>query len=394
MSGLRLGILTSHPIQYYSPIFRELARRAPIRVFFAHRASAADQAGAGYGVPFEWDTDLLGGFEHVFLKNVARRPGVSSFFSCDTPSVAAEIGRGGFDAFLVTGWNLKCYWQAVGACRRERVPVLVRGDSQLETPRHPVKNFFKSAVYPGLVRRFDGFLAVGERSRAYFMRYGAPAGRVFLSPHCVDTGWFAARAAEAAGRRAALRSEAGARPGETQILFVGRLVDQKRPLDLVAACARLAERGRPSRLWIVGAGPLEDAVRRSAAAAGVPVHFAGFKNQTELPAYYAAADLLALPSDARETWGLVVNEAMACGLPAVVSDAAGCSADLVIEGETGSVFRTGDAAALAEAVERFLPRRDKPETTAALRRVTAAHSPASAADGILEAAKAVRKGRE
>ena len=392
MSAPRIGILTSHAIQYYSPIFRELAKVADVKVFFAHRATLEDQAGAGYGVPFEWDCDLLSGFDHVFLKNVSARPGVGHFFGCDTPAIAGEIGRGGFDAFLVTGWHLKSYWQAARACRSFGVPVLVRGDSKLATPRHPLKRLLKSLVYPRLFHSFDAFLAVGERSREYFLHYGADPKYVFFSPHCVDTAWFAARAAEAAVRRAELREAAGTRPGELQILFVGRLIDVKRPLDLVSACVHLARRGRPARLWIVGAGPLETAVRRSASAAGVPVYWAGFRNQSELPAYYAAADLLMLASDIHETWGLVVNEAMACGLPVVVSSGAGCAGEIVVEGRTGAVFPPGDPDAASRAIERLLPRLGSKDLTSELRRMSTVYSPLSAAAGIVEAAASVRKG--
>ena len=107
---------------------------------------------------------------------------------------------------------------------------------------------------------------------------------------------------------------------------------------------------------LVGSGELEDALREAATSElEVPVHFAGFKNQSELPQYYVGADLLVLPSDGGETWGLVVNEAMACGLPAVVSDAVGCAPDLIDAGETGEVFPMGDIEALADALERALP---------------------------------------
>ena len=86
----------------------------------------------------------------------------------------------------------------------------------------------------------------------------------------------------------------------------------------------------------------------------LPVSFAGFLNQGEIPAAYAACDALVLPSDYGETWGLVVNEAMACGVPAVVSDAVGCGPDLVEEGQTGMIFPLGDIPALARAIEAVL----------------------------------------
>ncbi|HTE79986.1 MAG TPA: hypothetical protein VK634_04760, partial [Reyranella sp.] len=85
---MRIGFLVSHPIQYYTPIFRELARRCDLTVFFAHRQTAAGQAKAGYGVAFEWDVDLLSGYQIRFLTNVARQPSTDAFSGCDTPGIA------------------------------------------------------------------------------------------------------------------------------------------------------------------------------------------------------------------------------------------------------------------------------------------------------------------
>ena len=122
---MKLGILTSHPIQYQAPLFRELARHVDLTVYFAHRQTPAAQAEAGFGVAFEWDVDLLSGYRHEFLENVAQTPDTGRFFGCDTPSVRQRIAEGNFDAFLVMGWHLKCFWQAVFACQRAGVPVMV-----------------------------------------------------------------------------------------------------------------------------------------------------------------------------------------------------------------------------------------------------------------------------
>src|SRR5262245_2250022 len=110
---MRLAILTSHPIQYYAPLFRELAERMDVHVFFAHRASAADQARAGFDTKFEWDIDLLSGYAHSFLKNVARVAGTDRFFGCDTPEVGDKLREGGFNALLMLGWHLKCFAQGL-----------------------------------------------------------------------------------------------------------------------------------------------------------------------------------------------------------------------------------------------------------------------------------------
>jgi glycosyltransferase involved in cell wall biosynthesis len=378
---LRIGFLVSHPIQYYTPIFRALAKRCDLTVFYAHRQSAEQQAKAGYGVAFDWDVDLLSGYESRFLVNVSRAPSTSQFNGCNTPEVGEAIRTGSFDGFVVPGWSLRAYWQAVRACRRARVPVMVRGDSQLAGQRGGAAQLVKAAIFPALLRQFDGCLYVGRRNREYLERYGTSADRLFFSPHCVDNDAFAAASAAA-------RQE-GAPPADVRrVLFVGRLVEDKRPMDLVRAAVRLAAAGRGVELVFAGAGPLRENLAEAARAGGVAVRFLGFVNQSALPAVYASANAIVLPSMARETWGLVVNEAMACGLPAVVSDAVGCGPDLIVPGETGAVAPLGDVAALAAGIDSVLAF-DVRATRSHLANLMRTYSPDRAAEGVLEAATAL-----
>lgn len=380
---VRIGYLLSHPIQYLAPLFRELARHCDLTVFYAHRQSAAGQADAGFGVAFDWDVDLLSGYESRFLSNVARQPSTDRYFGCDTPGIAEEIERGRFDAFVVPGWALRSYWQAVRACRQSGVPVLVRGDSQLGRQRRRSVRLAKEVVFPWLLRRFDGFLYVGQRNRAYLEHYGAPADRLFFSPHCVDNDAFAAASARA--RVVEPRPPAAPR----RLLFVGKLIDRKHPADLLRAATRI---GNPRiEVAFAGSGELGPSLRKMAAEAGVAATFMGFKNQSELPAVYASADVLVLPSDGLETWGLVVNEAMACGIPAVVSDAVGCGPDLIEAGRTGAVFPLADVSALAEAVTGVLAL-DPVETRLHLADKMNRYSTAVAAAGVIEAATTLGRG--
>jgi glycosyltransferase involved in cell wall biosynthesis len=343
---MRLGILASHPIQYQAPWFRGLAQVADVTVFFAHRQTAAGQADAGFGVAFDWDIDLLACYRHMFLRNIASVPSVNEYGGCDTPEIAEIIPREKFDAFIVNGWYLKSFLQAAAACRRARTPVFIRGDSQFGMSPSLLKRAVKELTHRILLRRFDGFLYVGRHNAEYLAHYGAPKERMFFVPHFVDNAWFASRAAEALPQRDTLRASWGVTPDSVVALFVGKFVEKKRPSDLLQALG--AGKNPRTMAVFVGSGELEQSLREEANALGVKVHFAGFKNQSELPGLYASADVLVLPSNAGETWGLVVNEAMACGLPAIVSDAVGCVPDLIEEHQTGFSFPLGNAHALME----------------------------------------------
>ena len=349
---MRIGILSSHPIQYQAPWFRELSKLAEVEVFFAFQPTAEEQA-AGFGGSFTWDIDLLSGYRHRFLANRSSRPSANRFSGCDTPEIAGIIRDGKFDAFIVCGWNLKSFWQAIRASRRQNVPVLVRGDSQLGMQRSGVIRTAKALVYPALRGQFDGFLSVGTRNREYLRHYGAPSDRIFFAPHFVDNEWFREKAEEARPGRSNLRKKWNADPATTVALFVGKFISKKRPLDFLNAVVGARQNGATVVPVLVGTGELEPALRQMAEEQKIPAIFEGFRNQSELPAFYVAADVLVLPSDFGETWGLVVNEAMACGLPAIVSDAAGCGPDLIDEGVTGFTYPVGDIGALADRLRRI-----------------------------------------
>ena len=434
---MRLGILTSHPIQYQAPWFCELAKVVDLEVFFCHRQSAAEQGKAGFGVAFDWDVDLLSGYQHRFLENVSARPSVNRFSGCDTPEIReiisgkqkaesrnqrTERGSGDFnfqlsafsvspfDAFIVTGWHLKSYWQAVRACRRAGVLVLVRGDSQLHTPRSRLKRWVKELVYRPLLRQFDGFLVVGQRNREYLAHYGVPERKMFFVPHFVDNEWFGGKAEIVRKQRAEIRKQWGADEETLVALFVGKFIPKKRPQDLLRALARsTSQPGRadlpvgqdarqrvPTMLAVfVGSGELEKELRELAVRENLRVHFAGFKNQSELPRYYTAADVLVLPSDGGETWGLVVNEAMACGLPAIVSDAVGCAPDLIEEGKTGFTFLLGDGEALAERLATLAKMKlAGHDFTSALTSKMRAYSLDAAVTGTVQAVEILAKRRK
>jgi glycosyltransferase involved in cell wall biosynthesis len=350
--------------------------------------SATEQADAGFGVPFDWDVDLLVGYRHVFLRNVSASPSVNEFRGCDTPEIAEIIQRERFDAFIVNGWYLKSFLQAARACRHAGIPVFIRGDSQLGMSQSLLKQVVKQVTHRLLLRRFDGFFYVGQRNAAYLEHYGARRDRMFFVPHFIDTASFAGRAAEALPRREEIRRSWGASSQSIVALFVGKLIEKKRPGDLLRAVATCT--GQDTIAVFVGSGELENDLRNAAKRLGVNAVFEGFKNQSELPLHYVSADVLVLPSNGDETWGLVVNEAMACGLPAIVSKAVGCEPDMIEEDRTGFSFPLGDTKALTERLGRIEEKkRSGHDWQPALRTKLATYSLETAVSGTMRAITAL-----
>ena len=391
----RLGILATHPVQYHAPWFRHLSNCLDVTVYYARRDTPESQSRAGFGVEFEWDTPLLEGYDHRWLESV-RACQSSGFRRFDTPQIANILRDEPFDAFLIFGWNHKSAWQTLRACNASRVPTLMRGDSQLRTPRGRLLRALKRISYAHLLSRFSAHLYVGRRNREYLRHYGVPDANLFHVPHFVDVDAFANRSTHArnSGASAAVRRRFGIPDEASVFLFAGKLIDKKRPADFLEAIERLSSHeGRDSvHALVVGDGPLRPRLELEYATCNGNVHFAGFVNQSEMPTYYACADALVLPSDGRETWGLVVNEAAACGVPAVVSEDAGCVEDLIDDDCTGFRFETGCIEDLKSAMIRLrrAANSKRAEMTRALAALSRRHSLDAATVGLLRALAKIR----
>jgi glycosyltransferase involved in cell wall biosynthesis len=351
MRSFRLGILSTHPVQYHAPWFRGLAAHPEIdvRVFFCHKATPQEQARAGFGVEFDWDIDLLSGYPNSFLQNDAKRSGHGRFGGFDTPEISTIVREGKYDALLVNGWNYKSAWQAILAAWKSGIKVFIRGDSHLHFDRGRSVRLTKRLMYRRFVPRFDACLAPGAWSREYFKYYGARPERIFFVPHVVDVEFIENENQRLAPVRSELRRQWKLADDSFVFLFVGKFTQTKRPLDFVNALSEAAKQGKHIQGLMVGDGPLRSACEDFVHSHQVPVSFAGFLNQSQIVRAYACGDVLVLPS-VGETWGMVVNEAMACGRPSLISDRVGCGPDLVLPEETGLIFPHGNVTALSSAM--------------------------------------------
>lgn len=385
---MKLVIVATHPVQYQVPWYRALARRSGVdlTVYFALLPNP-EQQGVGFGVDFAWDVPLLDEYRWEALKNTARAPSLRGFFASRTPGVGEALARARPEAVIVGGWNALPLLQALRACRRLGIPCLVRAESSGLRRRPP----WVRTVHRHLLSRFDACLAIGRSNRDFYLRSGVSAERIFPVPYFVDNERFAAQAARWMPERASIRAGWGIAPEEVCFLFAGKLVPKKRVLDFLAACGKARRSDPRIRALVVGTGEMDATARGFAARHESGAEFAGFLNQTEISRAYVAADCLVLPSDYGETWGLVVNEAMVHGLPAIVSDRVGCGPDLVVDGETGRIFPFGDVDALGRALLRMSAEDDRrSEMGRAARERVASHSAAQAVDGTLQAVEYVR----
>ncbi len=352
----QLAIIATHPIQYYAPLFRRLSVRdgLNVHVFYGWEGPSTGDYDPGFDEDVTWDIPLLDGYPHTFLENASDDPGTHHFRGIVTPDLVSAIEDWGPDAVLVFGWN---YWSHLGALRHfhGRVPVLFRGDSTLldesPGPRRWGRRLFLRWVY----RHVDRALYVGQNNREYFEAHGLSGDQLNWVPHAIENTRFA-DAPDAAAQARQWREEIGIPSDAPVLLFAGKVGEKKAPDVLLNAFLQLEH--KEAHLAVVGSGLMESTLK-SRAAGDPRVHFLGFQNQSRMPVVYRLGDVFVLPSRGPgETWGLAVNEAMACGRPVVVTERVGCAPDLIDEAN-GRVVPPDDADALRRALEILLADRDR-----------------------------------
>ena len=352
---LRVAHLVSHPIQYFAPLYRELASRPDFShtVYYFSDVTVRRYKDEGFRQEIEWDIPLIEGYDARFCPgglNNRSSDGISIVPNLD---ILRDAAFGKYDVVWIHGYAHLNAWLVSIASFFTGTKVLIREEQTLLDGRPWHKIILKSVLLR-LLFRFTYGLYIGENNRRYFEHYGMKPERLFPARYCVDNDFFRLKAEEMAPRKKEVRSGFGISNDAPVILFAGKFIEKKQPALLIEAFARL-RREMPCWLLMAGDGPLREAMEDQIRRLHVPdVVFSGFLNQTEIPRAYTAADIFVLPSGYMETWGLVVNEAMNFSLPVVVTDKVGCAADLVRDGWNGFVVDHRSADALKCALERLI----------------------------------------
>jgi glycosyltransferase involved in cell wall biosynthesis len=349
----RLAIVATHPIQYYAPLFRRLAERGEldIHVFYGWAGLTETSWDHGFARDVKWDVPLLTGYPFTIVPNVSRKPGTHHWRGIASHELVPAVERWQPDAVLVIGWAFQSHLTAMRAFHG-RIPVLFRGDSTLLGETRGLKKWLRRRWLTSVYRNVDLALYVGTHNRRYFRAHGLRDDQLAWVPHAVDNARFADRNGAFAREAAAWQVQIGIPAEAPTALFVGKLENKKAPDLLLSSFLRHV--GKHAHLVFVGSGPLEVELRRAASGRS-NVHFLGFQNQSRMPVAYRMGHVCVLPSRGEtETWGLAVNEAMACGLPVMVSDRVGCGPDLVQPEKTGIIFPSEDGDALGRGLQRLL----------------------------------------
>jgi glycosyltransferase involved in cell wall biosynthesis len=297
-------------------------------------------------------------------------------------STLVQLARTRPQVIICGGYNSLAAWVCFLWSKLFRRRFVLWLESTARDARHPGK--IKIWLKKIMVRRADGIAAAGKATVAYVRGLGASSSRIFLAPMSTDNRFFARQAAQVDPEEE--RQNLGY--PRRLVLYSGRLDQKKGVYTLLHAFAGISAEMPDVGLLIAGHGPeqenMEDFCRRADLR---QVYFLGPRQYGEMPQVYALADVLVLPTFS-DTWGMVVNEAFACGVPAVVSSVAGACDDLIIDGQTGFKVRAGDPVELADRILQIL--RDpalRARMSANCRSLIQKYSPEACAQGLLDAAR-------
>lgn len=330
-----LLVFDTHPIQYRSPVFRDLFEKLPgMKVYYFDSTFDAKRwwfSEVGKTPKQQWEIPLLDGFPSEVIGT--RDVGVRDRFK----ALKEILDREHPEAVAIYGYYLLEHWMLRWLCARRRIAMIFIGET-FQNGRPSLRRLIKQVLRRWFFRSIDKFIAIGTKTMRYYRDLGIAPGRLVSAKYCVDRTFFQLPRPEAAHVRSEWRAALGIPSDAFVLLFVGRLFERKRPEDVFRIHQALSEDQRMFTV-LVGNGPMETELRAQSQL--LPrSHCIGFQNQGETRSAYYGADALIVPSEF-ETWGLVINEAACCGLPAVVTDTCGAADDLVVHGETGFVYPVG-----------------------------------------------------
>jgi len=396
---IRLAVIDTHPIQYRAPLFRKLAGRDDVELqclFYYAGGAGGPVFDQGFGRRVQWDIPLLEGYSQAIIRAQADaefsvREQLSAAFSLwkKLEAFSPEV------VLLIGIRPLLFYLFLWGRLARRNIPMIFMGESTLQSRSEPDRSWANRAVWRFILRNFSACLYIGRKNREFLETYGVPPSKLFFAPYAVENDRFQQVHQETLPERSEALARLGLPSQSRGFLFCGKFTHKKRVREILRAYAA-SGLGQTHHLIMVGSGPLEAELKRMMAEHGLRlVRFLGFVNQSEMPKVYTLADFLILVSDPTETWGLVVNEAMACGLPAIVAESCGSSADLVLPGCTGWLVPLDDQESL---VATFRQAASLPEKEYRLMSLTAQghiaqHTFDAMAAGIMAAARFVSSGQ-
>ncbi len=347
---MKLAIITTHPIQYNAPLFAMLTARQKIavKVFYTWENSQNGIFDKQFARQVKWDIPLLQGYDYEFVKNAAKEQGSHHRRGMINPTLIKDIENWQADAVLIFAWNFESHFKAMRYFKG-KIPVLFRGDSTLLDEKFGVKSLMRRVALKFVYRYIDYALYVGTNNKQYFLKHGVVENQLIYAPHSIDNKRFADKDYFYKSKAEKWRKELNLSESDIVFLFAGKFEPKKNPLLLIEAAKSLPN----YKFILAGSGNLYNSIK-SASGNLQNIILLPFQNQSKMPVLYRLADAFILPSQgAGETWGLAINEAMACQRAIFASDKVGAAVDLIENGKNGYIFKSNQVADLVGKIENL-----------------------------------------
>lgn len=331
---IRLAIICTHPIQYYTPFHQLMAKKIKLKVFYTAGNKIYDR---GFQQNIHWDIPLYTGYNYEFLNKPTKQP-----MPIKNRSNIKRIKCFKPTHLLIYGWANYSHIKIIRYFSK-KVPIIFRGDSTIMVKENCLKSTIKYFLLKWIYKHVDNALYAGTNNKSYFLKYGIKESRLSFMPHAVDNKRFGKKAEQQIRKRLMLSET------DILVLYAGKLMPTKNPEILLKAFLALDK--SDTHLLFVGSGSSEANLKNLAFKNTNRIHFMPFQNQCIMPAIYQSCDLFCLPSN-KETWGLSINEAMAAGKAILASKMVGCAVDLIRK-DNGRVFNNNNVQDLTEKLNEL-----------------------------------------
>ena len=338
----KLAIITTHPIQYQTPLFKKLAKKLPnLQVFFASRHGLSSKyIDPEFKKNIKWDigSRMLDGYKSEFSKNQNKN---INQFSLNFLNLEKKLIKGNFDHILVLGWNNLLYINAILYALKHKIKLILRVETNLLLKINPIKRLIKTIILKNLFKKINYFLAIGILNKNFLLNHNVPRKKIYPGPYFVDNNFFSKKIKKKSKSKKKI------------VLFVGKLIQRKNPFEFLNL-AQMFIKNKKIQFIMIGDGILKKECQQFINERRLNnVSLIGFVNQTQLKKYYQKSDLLIVPSY-YETWGLVINEAFASNIPVICSENCGASKDLILNGKTGFTYPTNELKILYTKTNKIL----------------------------------------
>ncbi len=348
MKKFKLAIVQSDATQFDGPLFRKLSKSDSIEliVYFTGNNALVPSHDPELNRKTGWDHDISSGYQFHLIPPA---------FFIGRLILLYKILSTRHDLIIVAGYvKLICLIIAL-LCRLAGVPVGLRSDSTfLYQNENSFKWKLKDIILPWLFKLFTTGHPTGSLAKTYLIHYGFSEESLFLYPYNVDNDYLMERCNASLKQQTEIKSLFGIDKNDFMVLGVLKFVPREDPITLLNAFARIVSEFPDAHLIMVGDGELSQEINRTVRKTGIKnVHLPGYVPYSHLPWYYGVAAVFVHPA-IHESWGVSVNEAMACGVPVITADTVGAGVDLIVPGQTGLIFKAGDSESLAACIVQLI----------------------------------------